>query len=258
MNLKVTLIQSELYWQNIDANLAMFEEKIWQIEEQTDLIVLPEMFNTGFSMEAEKLAEMMNLKTFKWLKQMASQTKAVILGSYIVKENEQYFNRLVWMQPNGEFDIYDKRHLFRMANEHHTFTGGTQKIVKDIKGWKIMPLICYDLRFPVWSRNVNLEYDVLIYIANWPKVRNTAWRSLLQARAIENLSYSIGVNRVGKDGNDIAYSGDSAVVDFKGNYLFEEKDIEIIKTVELSKENLLKYRKKFPAQLDADRFSIKP
>ncbi|MCU0445053.1 MAG: amidohydrolase [Microscillaceae bacterium] len=254
--LTLTLIQTSLHWQDAAANRAMLEEKIWQIGQSTDLIILPEMFTTGFTMQASELAEPMNLHTFKWLKQMAAQTNAVIMGSYIVQENGQYFNRLVWMQPNGEFAHYDKRHLFRMAEEHQTYTGGTKKIIQNLKNWRICPLICYDLRFPVWSRNLNLEYDMLVYVANWPQARNVAWRTLLQARAIENLSYCVGVNRVGTDGKGIYYSGDSAVIDFKGTHLFQKADEEAIFTITLNKNELLEYRQKFPANLDADKFAI--
>ncbi len=255
-NLNLTLIQSKLHWQDAAANLAMFEEKIWQINQATDLIILPEMFTTGFSMEAEALAEPMNLTTFKWMKQQAAQTKAVVMGSFIVKEEGHFYNRLLWMEPDGSYDHYDKRHLFRMADEHLTFSAGNRKIIKEIKGWKILPLTCYDLRFPVWSRNLNLAYDVCIFIANWPKVRRSAWNILLQARAVENLCYSVGVNRVGEDGKEIAYSGDSAVVDFKGTVLFHQTEQEVIHTQRLEWARLERYRQKFPAHLDADLFEI--
>ena len=230
-NLNITLIQSELHWQNTGANLAMFEEKIWQIKEDTDLIILPEMFTTGFSMDAASLAEHMNMTTFKWMKQQAKQTKAVIVGSYIVFENGKYYNRLIWMQPNGEYDYYDKRHLFRMANEHQTYTAGKRRIIKELKGWKLFPLICYDLRFPVWSRNVNLVYDAAIFIANWPTPRNHAWDILLQARAAENLAYVVGVNRVGKDGIGKEYVGGSGVVDFKGNVVYREEKNRVYQNI---------------------------
>jgi predicted amidohydrolase len=173
-----------------------------------------------------------------------------------VKQGTQYFNRLIWMQPDGEYDFYDKRHLFRMAKEHESYNCGATKIIKNIKGWNICPLICYDLRFPVWSRNINLEYDLLIYVANWPQVRSTAWKTLLQARAIENISYVAGVNRVGKDGNDIYYSGDSAVVNFKGDKMIEISDQEELFTTTLNRKELIDFRKKFPANLDADNFQL--
>lgn len=261
-DLRITLIQSELYWEEIDSNLSSFEEKIWRITSDTDVIVLPEMFTTGFSMNAGKLAEHMNMRTFKWMKQMANQTKALILGSYIVVEDGNYFNRLVWMEPGGRFQIYDKRHLFRMAVEHDTFSRGNQLLIGEWRGWKIFPLICYDLRFPVWSRNkINsetkqLNYDLLVYVANWPAARVEAWDALLKARAIENQSYSVGVNRIGTDGNDIKYNGHSAVYSPKGELLFDAESKPICKTVTLSSAELLSYREKFPAYLDADNFSI--
>ncbi|UII28591.1 amidohydrolase [Fulvivirga maritima] len=259
-DLKVSIIQSSLHWQNTSANLAMFEEKIWQIEESTDLIVLPEMFTTGFSMEAEKLAEPMNFTTFRWMRQMAEQTKACICGSYIVKENNNYYNRLIWMTPSGEYQTYDKRHLFRMANEHDHYSAGSKRLVVSLKGWRICPLVCYDLRFPVFSRNISaegeFEYDLAIYVANWPQARVSAWDALLQARAIENLCYTIGVNRTGEDGKGISYNGSSAIISPKGEKLYHRLDDEAIYTTSLNGEELLRFREKFPAQLDADKFSI--
>ncbi|HEX5170385.1 MAG TPA: nitrilase-related carbon-nitrogen hydrolase, partial [Cyclobacteriaceae bacterium] len=201
-DLKVTIIQSDLHWEDIGANLAMFEEKIWRINANTDVIILPEMFTTGFTMGASRMAEMMNMRTTKWMRQMADQTGALILGSFIANVHERYFNRLLWMEPGGHYKTYDKRHLFRMANEHKTYSAGESVLIGSWKGWRICPLVCYDLRFPVWSRNTfeitsrRLAYDLLIYIANWPTIRIDAWDALLKARAIENLSYTIGVNRV--------------------------------------------------------------
>lgn len=255
--ISITLIQSELHWENIPANLAMFEEKIWQIGKNTDLIVLPEMFSTGFTMNVKELAEPMNLTTFKWIKQQAAQTKAVVTGSYIVKEKDQYFNRLLWMQPDGNFTFYDKRHLFRMAGEHQYYAMGQSLVINQWKGWNFCGLICYDLRFPVWSRNApTLKYDCLYYVANWPQPRANAWNTLLRARAIENLSYVVGVNRVGQDGNGIAYTGESAVIDAKGNELFYQKDISAIPTITLKYSELLSFREKFPAYLDADNYEL--
>ena len=252
----ISVIQSDLHWQNPAANRAMFEEKIWQIDQPTDLIVLPEMFTTGFSMEAQKLAERMDLATHKWMQQMAAQTKAANVGSFICVDQGRYFIRLLWVEPDGSFDYYDKRHLFRMAKEHHHYAPGERLVIKEWRGWKILPLICYDLRFPVWSRNVDQAYDLAIYIANWPEVRRAPWSTLLKARAIENLSYVVGVNRVGKDGNDIPYSGDSAIIDFKGETIFENAHEEVIHTTSLDKTALEQFRSKFPAHLDADRFEI--
>ena len=263
-DLKITLIQSELHWEDIGANLAMFEEKIWQIGEPTDVIVLPEMFTTGFTMNAEKLAEMMNMRTFKWMKQIADQTGALLLGSFVANVHERFYNRLLWMEPGGNYKTYDKRHLFRMAAEHQTYTPGESLLIGYWKGWKICPLVCYDLRFPVWSRNrwnASLKkpnYDLLVYVANWPKVRINAWETLLKARAIENLSYVAGVNRVGLDGNGIEHNGQSAIMNPKGEPIFLVEDTQSIKTIELSANSLQAYRDKFPAFLDADDFSIEP
>lgn len=261
-HLKISLIQTNIHWHNIDANLAMLEEKIWQIGQETDLIILPEMFNTGFTNNAAQLAEPMNSKTYRWMKQQAMQTQAVVIGSFIVKEKTQYFNRLLWMEPNGSFAFYDKKHLFRMSKEHEIFSSGKERLIKTWKGWKICPLVCYDLRFPVWSRNYmdqngDLLYDLLIYVANWPAARSEAWLTLLKARAIENLSYVVGVNRIGEDGNQVAYNGNSCLADYKGKVTFSKADEEMITTLTLSRSDLLAFRKKFPAYLDADSFLLK-
>ncbi|GAB3892439.1 amidohydrolase [Spirosoma agri] len=260
--MNITLLQPTLYWHDPVANRAMLEEQIFSLAEPTDLIVLPEMFTTGFTMDAQAMAEPMNLTTFRWLKQMAAQTRAVVTGSYVVKEKNSYFNRLIWMQPDGQFDSYDKRHLFRMAGEDGIYTAGEQRLIKEWKGWRICPLICYDLRFPVWSRNrtetsTDFAYDLLLYVANWPAPRRTAWNTLLQARAIENLSYVAGVNRVGEDGNGHVYAGDSALIDFKGDVLFRQTDREAIHQQTLSLDDLRTFREKFPANLDADAFTIR-
>ncbi|HMP98989.1 MAG TPA: amidohydrolase [Cyclobacteriaceae bacterium] len=261
-DLKITMIQSQLNWEDTDANLAMFEEKIWQINQKTDVIVLPEMFSTGFSMQAARLAEPMNSKTFRWMKQMADQTGALILGSYIVQVHEHYYNRLVWMEPGGNYKTYDKRHLFRMSNEHMTYATGESVLIGTWKGWRICPQICYDLRFPVWSRNryshneKRLAYDLLIYVANWPVTRISAWEILLRARAIENLCYVVGVNRVGIDGNGVEYNGCSSFIGPKGDTIFSMEDVETIRTLEINYNALAAYRDKFPAHLDADEFSL--
>jgi len=261
-DLKFTLIQSELHWEDAEANLSMFEEKIWQIGGSTDVIVLPEMFTTGFTMAAPKLAEHMNMRTFKWMKQMADQTGALMLGSYIVTVHDRYYNRLLWMEPGGAFKTYDKRHLFRMANEHKIYSPGESLLISTWKGWRICPLVCYDLRFPVWSRNrweatlKRPSYDVAVYVANWPTARIDAWNTLLKARAIENLSYVVGVNRVGQDGNDIEYNGHSSVISPKGEVIFSNEGVESIRTLELSANSLHAFRDRFPAYLDADDFTI--
>ncbi len=257
MLLDIALLQSNLYWENITANLAMFEEKIGQITSSVDLIVLPEMFTTGFTMNAATLAEPMNLTTYKWLQQQAKKMEAVVVGSCIVKEQNKFYNRLLWAEPNGEVDFYDKRHLFRLAGEHQVYSAGNAKIIKTIKGWKICPFICYDLRFPVWCRNVNLEYDILLFIANWPNPRLNAWDTLLQARAIENLAFSIGLNRVGKDEKGNEYNGNSAVYDFKGQTLLKiVEGEEATEIITLQKAPLDEFREKFAVYLDADSFSL--
>jgi omega-amidase len=261
-DLKITLIQSDLHWEDTEANLAMFEEKVWQIGNTTDVIVLPEMFTTGFTMAAPKLAEHMNMRTFKWMKQMADQTGALILGSYIVTVHDRYYNRLLWMEPGGQFKTYDKRHLFRMANEQKVFAPGESLLVGTWKGWRICPLICYDLRFPVWSRNRwdahthKLNYDVLVYIANWPTTRIDAWNTLLKARAIENLSYVAGVNRIGQDGAGIEYNGNSSIISPKGEVIYTNEGTESMRTIALSSNSLEAFRDRFPAYQDADDFEV--
>ncbi len=261
-DLKITLVQSDLHWEDVEANLAMFEEKIWQIGSTTDVIVLPEMFTTGFTMSANKLAEHMNMRTFKWMKQMADQTGALILGSYIVTVHERYYNRLLWMEPGGNFKTYDKRHLFRMAQEHKTYSAGESLLIGTWKGWRICPLICYDLRFPVWSRNKwdfnakKMNYDVMVYVANWPTARIDAWDTLLKARAIENLSYVVGVNRIGIDGTGIEYNGHSAIISPKGDAIWTNEGAETNRTLELNANSLHAFRDRFPAYMDGDDFTI--
>src|SRR5690606_7882392 len=258
--LRIALVQTDLHWEDKTANLAMLEEKIWGLKKKVDLIVLPEMFHTGFSMEAAKLAEPMNLTICKWMKQMAAQTKATITGSAIISEGGKYYNRLLWVGPDGYTEHYDKRHLFRMANEDHIFSPGLKLPVFNLKGWEICPQVCYDLRFPVWSRNGwetdVASYDVLLYIASWPAARISAWDALLPARAIENLSYAIGVNRIGTDGNGILYDGHSAAYDFRGSKIGDLNEGDEIQIVTFSAENLQEFRTKFPAWKDADEFRI--
>jgi omega-amidase len=261
-DLKITLVQSDLHWEDIEANLAMFEEKIWQIGSTTDVIILPEMFTTGFTMNSSKLAEHMNMRTFKWMKQMADQTGALIMGSYVVTVHERYYNRLLWMEPGGHYKTYDKRHLFRMANENKNYSSGESLLISTWKGWRICPLVCYDLRFPVWSRNrwdnaaKRPNYDLCIYVANWPTARIDAWDTLLKARAIENLSYVAGVNRIGQDGHGIEHNGHSAIISPKGEPIWSNEGAEVTKTIELSANSLHAFRDRFPAYLDADDFSI--
>lgn len=259
-DLRVSLVQCNLLWEQPEGNLAMIEEMIWN-EEQTDLIILPEMFTTGFSMEPSKLAEPVGGRTFKWMRQMAAQKNAAIVGSYIVKEGAKFFNRLYFVKPDGQSFFYDKKHLFTLAGENKNYTAGEDRLIVEYKGWKIFTLICYDLRFPVWSRSRSstdnlYEFDLILYAANWPKPRINAWDSLLQSRAIENISYSIGVNRVGKDASGHEYSGHSAAYGYDGiQRAFSIKD-EVIHCI-LNGKDLEKFRSKFPFQADADDFEIK-
>jgi len=255
-NLMVTLVQTSLHWHQPEKNREMLTKKLSAVTQPTSLIILPEMFTTGFSMAAPALAETMAGPTLPWLATQAAKHQAVLTGSYIVKEKDQYFNRLVWMQPDGNYQYYDKRHLFRMAGETDIYTAGEQKLIPTLKGWRVCPLICYDLRFPVWSRNHQNQYDLLLYVANWPEKRRSAWQTLLPARAIENLAYAIGVNRVGADGNGITYTGDSAVHDFLGQTIWHQSNEEVIQTLTLDSTALAAYRKAFPAYLDADNFQI--
>lgn len=259
-DLRITLLQNDLYWENIDANLAQFEEQIWEHNTATDLIVLPEMFTTGFSMNAKSLAEPMNSKTFRWMKQHAEQQNAVVCGSYIVNEHGIYFNRFFAVYPDASFSYYDKRHLFTIAGEGDPYQAGKERVLFDVKGWKILPSICYDLRFPVWSRQTpgeSFEYDLLLYVANWPKPRVNAWDTLLQARAIENLSYCVGVNRVGEDGTGAAYVGHSNAYDYLGNAMLDTQEVVSINTVTLSYEQMHSFRRKFPFNREADLFNIR-
>lgn len=257
-NLQITLIQSNLHWENIRANLDMFSEKINAIKQPTDLIVLPEMFSTGFSMQAGELAETMDGTAIQWMRKTAAEKNCVITGSLIITEEGRYYNRLVWMRADGTFETYNKRHLFSLSGEEKTYTAGREKIVVELNGWRICPLICYDLRFPVWSRNRSAEYDVLLYVANWPERRVQAWKYLLIARAIENQSYCIGLNRVGNDGNDTYHSGDSMAVDALGNVLYHQQHNEGVTTIELDYDELKKTRNTFRFLNDADDFIIDP
>jgi predicted amidohydrolase len=263
--LKISLIQSALHWEDPKANRESFAKKIAALD-STDLIILPEMFTTGFSMASTKVSEKMDGDSMEWMRSMAAKSGAVICGSLIIEEAGHYFNRLIWMRADGSYEHYDKRHLFRMADEDQHFSQGTEKLIVELKGWNICPLICYDLRFPVWSRNTyetdrktfaRAEYDLLIYVANWPAPRTAAWSKLLLARAIENQVYVAAVNRIGKDGKDIDYLGASAVIDAKGDELWKASDgKEETVTIEIDKESLDKFRKKFPLGMDADDFRI--
>lgn len=253
--MKIALIQSSLVWENPKANRNNFEEKINAISEKVDLIVLPEMFTSGFTMNPKDVCEAMDGETVLWLKLIAKAKKSAITGSLIIKENNNYYNRLVFVFPSGEIQFYDKRHLFTLAGEEKVYTSGIKKLIIDYLGFKICPLICYDLRFPVFSRNTE-EYDVLLYVANWPKVRINAWDTLLKARAIENISYTIGVNRVGIDNNKLEYNGHSQIIDFSGNYLLEPQENDGIYYTKLHKNDLLDFREKFGFLNDRDSFTV--
>ena len=256
-DLTITLIQTELVWENIPANLAMFDEKIDRISEKTDVIILPEMFTTGFTMNVERMAESMNGSAVAWLIAKAGQKQAHILGSVMIKEDNQYFNRLVWAKPDGAILTYDKKHLFRMAGEHKVFSAGNRHLTVEVNGWKLRTFICYDLRFPVWSRNIGNAYDVAIYTANWPARRAHHWKLLLPARAVENQCYVIGVNRVGADGNGCAYSGDSSVIDPVGNIIYQQTDAPCIYTTKLEYAKVKEFRETFAAWQDADNDMLK-
>lgn len=254
--MKIALIQSSLFWENPTANRNYFEEKINSLNEKVDLILLPEMFSTGFTMNPELVFETMQGETILWLQSLAKVKNSAITGSIIIKENNNFYNRLVFVFPSGEIQFYDKRHLFTLAGEDKIYTSGKEKLIVDYLGWKICPLICYDLRFPVFSRNAE-DYDVLIYVANWPKPRVHAWDILLKARSVENMCYTVGVNRIGFDNNHFEHVGHSQAIDFLGNYVLEPKDTEGVFIVELNKEKLLETRKKLGFLNDRDSFELK-
>lgn len=253
--MKTALLQTQLIWENPQQNRKFLEEKTQTISDDVALIVLPEMFTSGFTMNPESVAETMHGETITWLQKLAKEKNCAITGSLVIKENDKYYNRLVFVFPNGEIQHYDKRHLFTLAGEDKVYTSGTDKLIVDYQGFKICPMICYDLRFPVFARNVE-DYDILIYVANWPKPRINAWDILLKARAVENMSYVIGVNRVGADAN-LEYTGHSQVVDFLGNYIIEPQTIEGVFITEFNKEKLLETRKKLNFLNDRDAFEIR-
>ncbi len=254
--LKIALIQTHLTWENPKENRLHFTKKIRAISKEVDIIVLPEMFTTGFTMNAKKVAETMQGDSVVWMQEMAKNTNAVIVGSLAIKEGKHFFNRLLFVEPSGYISKYDKRHTFTLAGENKVYTAGTEKVIINYKGWKICPLICYDLRFPVWARNI-ANYDLLLYVANWPKPRISAWTILLKARAIENMSYCIGVNRIGIDGLNSHYSGYSAGYDALGNTLTTIKaNQEKTAVITLDKASIESYRNKFKFLDDRDTFTI--
>lgn len=254
-NLTVALIQQEIVPNNPELNLTVFAKSMSQLQ-GCDLVVLPEVFTTGFCSNARNYAEQVDGGAYQWMAEQARKLQAVVTGSLVVREGDTYFNRLVWMRPDGSYVHYDKRHLFRMAGEHERYASGNQRILVEVKGWRVLPLICYDLRFPVWSRNRN-DYDLAIYVANWPSARSLHWNRLLQARAIENLSYVVGVNRVGMDEKHQHYSGDSSIYGPAGETLVQTQEPGAF-VFELYPEKLKQYRENFPAYIDADDFTLHP
>jgi len=254
--MEISIIQSPLFWENPTANRNYFDEKINSITEKVDLIVLPEMFTTGFTMNPSSVAETMKGETVLWLQSLAKAKNSAITGSLVITENNNFYNRLLFVFPSGEIQFYDKHHLFTLAGESKVYTKGNQKLIVEYLGWRICPLICYDLRFPVLARNVE-DYDVLLYVANWPKPRINAWDILIQARSVENMCYTIGVNRTGFDNNNNEYVGHSQVVDFLGNYILEPMESESVFNIVLNKEKLVETRNKLGFLNDRDIFELK-
>ena len=263
-SLTITTIQTGVQWEDKSANLKRLEERIFAIPEPTELVVLPEMFSTGFSMRPQALAERMDGPTLAWMQEIAARKKIILTGSVIIEEEGNYFNRMIWMLPNGEYGKYDKRHRFAYAGEDEQYSAGHTRLIASVKGWRVLLLVCYDLRFPVWSRQTpqsgapELEYDLLLYVANWPESRSHAWKTLLQARAIENQCYVAGVNRIGDDGNKIYHSGDTMVIGPLGEILYSAGANDEAFTLTLRKEDLARIRQRFPFWKDADHFSIEP
>ncbi len=254
--LKIALIQSDLVWENPIENRNRFQKKIVEVSNDIDLVILPEMFTTGFSMAPKNIAETMDGATINWMLDLAKKKNCAITGSIIITENNKYYNRLLFVHPTGKIDFYDKKHTFTLAGEHEVYTAGNKKNIIDYKGWKICPLICYDLRFPVWARNTE-NYDLLLYVASWPKPRIEAWDTLLKARAIENMSYTVGVNRVGVDANNYEYNGNTVAYDMLGNCLAKNNNTEEVSLIiEIDKEAQNKIRNKFRFLEDKDKFEF--
>lgn len=254
--IKITICQAYIFWENIEKNLSNLSLKLSSLKENTDLIILPEMFNTGFTMNVEECAEAMDGPTMRWLYDTAKRHNCVVAGTLIITENDAYYNRFVWMSADGSYVSYDKRHLFGLMGESEKFTAGKERILTEVNGWKICPMICYDLRFPVWTRSVDFSYDLLVYTACWPDSRSLHWRTLIPARAIENQAYAIGVNRVGYDGDDVYYSGGSMCISPAGDVVYYKPEDEDLYTFTLYPEDLKKMREKFPFMKDADSFKL--
>jgi len=254
-DLTISLVQTNLIWHQARANCAHISKLLQKQQPVTDLIVLPEMFNSGFTLEATKVAEDIDGETVNWMKQLSTQYDAAVTGSIVIRDNNENYNRMVIAYPDGKVQWYDKKHLFRMAKEQHRYSAGKQRVIINWLGWKVALYVCYDLRFPVWCRNQN-DTDLMLFVASWPGARAFPWQTLLRARAMENLCYVCGVNRIGTDANNIDYQGDSAVLDMAGNDICQLGDAETIKTVTLSGSELIRFREKFPAHLDADEFTV--
>lgn len=254
--MKIALVQTSLSWENPVENRSHLLQKISGFMQDVDLIVLPEMFASGFTMNPKTVAETMEGETVLWMQHLAKAKNAAITGSLVIEENGNFYNRLLFVYPTGDIKWYDKRHLFTLAGEDQFYTNGKERLIVEYKGFRICPLVCYDLRFPVFSRNTE-DYDLLLYVANWPKLRVNAWDILLKARAVENMSYAIGVNRIGTDANNHEYVGHSQAVDFLGNYLIEPQEAEGVFIVELDKEKLLETRTKLAFLNDKDNFEIR-
>lgn len=253
--MKIALIQSSLFWEKPEANRVYFEEKINGINESVNLIVLPEMFSTGFTMDPSAVAETMQGETVLWMQSLAKAKSTAITGSLVIEESGNFYNRMLFVFPSGEIQIYDKKHLFTLAGEDKVYTAGSQKLIVDYLGWKICPMVCYDLRFPVFSRNTE-NYDLLLYVASWPEKRINAWDALLKARAIENMSYVVGVNRIGVDGNAHPYSGHTQAIGCLGEYLLEPNELESVFLIDLDREKMLSVRKSFGFLNDKDAFKL--
>ena len=255
-HLTITLVQADLSWEEPAANRDYFDRVLTSVAGTTDLVILPEMFATGFTMAGDEVAETMDGESVAWLKKKAAALKAHLAGSLVIRANGQIYNRLVWATPEGELSHYDKRHLFRMSGEHKVYAAGAKRLTVSIGPWRICPFICYDLRFPVWTRNVENGYDVAVFVANWPAARAAHWKALLPARAIENQAYVLGVNRIGHDGNGHAYAGDTLAIDFQGRVLFDARDRALAHTLTLDRDALETYRRNFPAWRDADAWAL--
>lgn len=253
--LKIALVQFDIVWESVAENCWKIEQMVCDYKSEIDILVLPETFNSGFSMNPEKLAESIDGNSVEWMKYLATRRKLVVCGSIFIYEKGKYFNRFYWVEPEGKIVTYDKRHLFSMGGEDKAFTHGSSHTIIRYKGWKIFPQICYDLRFPVWSRNTH-SYDLMINVANWPSSRSEVWKTLLKARAMENQCYVVAVNRIGIDGKGIEYSGDSSVIDPKGIKIFKAENREIIETVSIDLHHLHAFRKKFDTLKDGDKFEL--